>query len=61
MEREERLIELLNPVFAGAYNNRAILKTNIGNLNEAMEDYNKAIELDPNNYKCMNFALLYDN
>jgi tetratricopeptide (TPR) repeat protein len=40
---------LLDPVFAGAYNNRAILNTNIGNLNEALDDFNKAIELTPDN------------
>lgn len=39
----------LNPVFAGAYNNRAVLKSNMGKLTEALDDFNKAIELAPDN------------
>ena len=45
----------LNSNYSEAYNNRGIVKYNLGNINEAIEDYNKAIELNPN------YAEAYNN
>ena len=32
-----------------AYNNRGVSKKNLGQYQEALKDYEKALELDPNN------------
>ena len=38
----------MNPNNSSAYNNRGSVKTKLGNYDLAIEDYNKAIELNPN-------------
>ena len=43
-----------------AYGNRGIVYSALGNKQQAVNDYNKAIELNPKNYTAMyNMACLY--
>ena len=49
----------LNPNDAVHYNNRGLTKRDLGQYEKAIEDYNRAIELDPNCAEArFNLALL---
>ena len=37
----------INPQYAEAFNNRGIVKYNLGDKQGAIKDYNKAIEINP--------------
>ena len=45
----------LNPKFASAYNNRGIVKTDLGRHEEAIKDFDKAIEINPK------YTIAYNN
>ena len=51
----------INPKFVSAINNRGISLAELGNTDDALEYYNKAIEIDPKHAAAhYNKGVLYD-
>jgi len=57
MELYSRIIEI-DPNIAEVYNNRGILRKEMNDLDGALQDYNKAIELNPNDAAYYNRGIL---